>query len=118
MGFPGPVGFVIATGGCGSEAIFMTKPLMAKAIKLSRTNIQTLRRRERIEWAGIEGGENFLNVNDRGAMDKLSFFITGRIECSPRARKVFRIEFSLRRIQAWQQNGLDQRTEAVAESLN
>src|SRR2546421_11502938 len=100
MGFLGPVGFVIAAGGCWSEATFITKPLMAKAIKLSRADLQTLRRRERIELAGIEGGEDFLNVDDWGAVDKLSFFIAGTIECSPRARKVFRIEFSLRRIQA------------------
>ena len=94
-----PVCFVIATGGCGREPRFVTEPLMAEPVQLGWTDAQTLCGRERVELAGVEGVQNFLNVESGNTMDELFFSWRVRIECCPQARKVFRIELSLSRIQ-------------------
>jgi len=57
----------------GAKAGFVTEPLMTKAIELSRTDTQTLRGRKRVEFAGVEGGKNFLNVESWNAMNELFF---------------------------------------------
>ncbi len=95
-----PVNFVVAAGGSGREASFVTEPLMAQSVELGRTEAQTLCGRERVELARVEGGQNFLNVESWNTMGELFFFMEGETRVfSPQARKVFRIGLSLRRIQ-------------------
>ena len=72
---------------------------MAQPIKLGRTDMQALCGGERIELAGVEGAQNFLNVEGGNTMDELFFSWRVRIACGPQARKVFRIGLSLSPIQ-------------------
>lgn len=81
--------FVVAARGSGREAGFVTEPLMAKPVKLGRTEVEALRRRERVELAGVEGGQNLLHVESWHAVEQLFFSWKGRIECCPQARKSF-----------------------------
>jgi hypothetical protein len=46
---------------------------MAQTIQLGRAKVQTLGSTERIDLAGVEGGQNFLNVQGGDAMNELLF---------------------------------------------
>src|SRR5580698_8442315 len=73
MGGLGPGGFVVATGGHWCKSGPVTEPLMSQPIELGRADMQALRRRQGVESAVIEGGQDFLNEDGRDAMNELFF---------------------------------------------
>jgi len=80
MGDLGPGGFVVATGGPGCKPGLVTEPLMSQPIELGWADVQTLRRRQSVELAAIESGQDFLNEEWRDTMNKLFFSWRARIE--------------------------------------
>lgn len=103
-----PARFVIATGGCGRESGLVTEPLMAKPVELGRTDVQTLCGREGVELAGVEGGQNFLDVESRNTMDELFFFMEGEDRVLPPSPESFSHWTLVEKDSTRQQNGLGQ----------
>ena len=88
-----PVRFVVAAGGSGREASFVTEPLMAQPVELGQTEAQTLCGRERVELARVEGGQNFLNVESWNTMGELFFFIASEDRVlAPKPGKFFALD--------------------------
>lgn len=91
-----PVSFMIAARDAGREAVFVAEPLMAKAVELGWTDVQTLCGRKRIQLAGVEGGENFLDEESWHTMGDLFFFMGGEDRVlSPEPGKFFALEQQL-----------------------
>jgi len=80
MGGLGPGGFVVATGGHRCKPGLVTEPLMPQPIELGRADMQALRRRQGVELAVIEGGQDFLDEDRRNTMNELFFSWRARIE--------------------------------------
>jgi hypothetical protein len=51
--------------------------LVAQAVELSGADMQALGGGRRVELAGVEGSQDFLDVDGWNAMDELLFFIQG-----------------------------------------
>ena len=77
VGGLGPGGFVIAAGRLGGKSGLVLEPLVAQAVELGGADVQALGGGQRIQLAGVEGGEDFLNVEGRDAMSELGLFILG-----------------------------------------
>jgi len=73
-----PGGVVIAAGRLGSEAGLVGKPLMAQFIEAGATDQEAFGRGGGIELAGVEGFEDLLDIERRGATGELFLFILGR----------------------------------------
>ena len=72
-----PVGRVVAARGLQGEGLFLREPAVAELVEAGGTEVQPLSGGQRVELAGVKGGENFLNVEGRDTMSELSFFIGG-----------------------------------------
>lgn len=70
-----PGRLVIASGGSQLEARAILQPLMAQGIKAGRADHQPLGGGESVKGTGVEGLEDFLNVERGNAVSQLLFFI-------------------------------------------
>ena len=73
-----PRRLVIAAGRLGGKRRLVLQPLVAQAVELGGAEVQALGGGGRIQLAGVEGGEDFLDVERRDAMSELGLFILGR----------------------------------------
>jgi hypothetical protein len=74
-----PRGFVIAPGGLGGESGLVAQPVVTETIELSGADVEPLRGGPRVQLAGVEGGENFLDIEGWNSMSELGLFILGPI---------------------------------------
>lgn len=88
-----PRGLVIAAGRLGDKAGLVLEPLVAPPVELGRAEVKTLGGGQRVKLAGVEGSEDFLDVERWDAMGELWFFIGARLpdwgRC-PQAPEVYR----------------------------
>ena len=75
----------IRAGGLGLEGPVALQPLMAQLIKPGRAQMQSLGGGGGIEWAVVEGRQDFLNVERRDTMGELGLFILGLSVLVPNA---------------------------------
>jgi len=66
---------VIATGRLGRETGFVRQPLMAQFIEAGASDQESFGGRVGIQLTGVEGFEDLLDVERRGAMSELFLFI-------------------------------------------
>jgi len=78
-----PGSLVIAPGRLGREGGLVVEPLVAQAVELSGADMQALGGGQRVELAGVEGGQNFLNVKSWNTVDELFFFMAGEDRVLP-----------------------------------
>lgn len=84
VGCGGPVGMMIPAGGLESEVVLVAKPLMAQFVEASAADHQALGGGGGVELAGIEGGQDLLDVERLDPVNQLFLFIGW--EGSPRGR--------------------------------
>lgn len=71
----GPGGLMVAAGRSQLETGTVLQPLVAQLVKASGADQQPLGGGEGIERAGIEGGEDFLDIEGGNTVSELFFFI-------------------------------------------
>jgi hypothetical protein len=69
---------MVAAGRLGRKGGLVVEPLVAQAVELRGTEMQTLGGGQRVELTGVKGGQHFLDVEGRNAMGQLLLFILGR----------------------------------------
>ena len=70
-----PRSFVIAAGRQEGKAGFVAQPAVPEPIELRWADMDALSGGQSVELAGVEGGEDFLNVQRRNAMSELFLFM-------------------------------------------
>lgn len=75
VGRLGPGRLVIAPGKLGGKGGLVSEPLVAQAVELRGTDVQTLGGGERVELTGVKGRQDILDVEGRNAMSELELFI-------------------------------------------
>ena len=80
-----PRGLVIPPGSLGSKSGLVLQPWVAQAVELGWAEVRALGGGRRIQLAGVEGGEDFLDVEGRDPMGKLWLFILGPSLTAPDA---------------------------------
>jgi hypothetical protein len=75
MGGLGPSGVMVAAGGLGLEGAVVLQPLMAELVEAGRGDEESLRGGGGVESAGVEGGDDFLDVERRDAVSELFLFM-------------------------------------------
>ena len=92
----GPGRLVGPAGRLGRKSGFVLQPLVTQAAELGGAEVQALGGGARIELAGVEGGQDFLDVEGRDAMRELRLFILGQSVAAEAAAakrsEVFRFE--------------------------
>jgi hypothetical protein len=75
VGGGGPVGMMIATGRVEGERGLVAEPKVAQFVEARATDHQALGGGVGIELAGIEGGQDLLDIESLDAMSELLLFI-------------------------------------------
>lgn len=75
VGDGGPVGMMIATGGLEGEVLLMSEPLMAQFVEARAADHQPLGGSRGIQLAGVESGQDFLDVESSDPVSELLLFI-------------------------------------------
>ena len=74
----GPAGMMIAAGGLEGEGVFVGEPLMAQFVEPGAAEHQALGGSGGIELAGVEGGQDWLDVEGLDTVSELFLFIGAR----------------------------------------
>ena len=77
-GSRGPAGMMIAAGGLEGEGVFVGEPLMAQFVEPGAAEHQALGGSGGIELAGVEGGQDWLDVEGLDTVSELFLFIGAR----------------------------------------
>jgi hypothetical protein len=70
-----PIGAMVAAGGVQTESLLADQPVMAQFVEPGAADHEPLGGGGRIELARVEGGEDFLDVEELDPMSELSLFI-------------------------------------------
>ena len=87
VGGSGPVGAMSAAGGLEAEVVLVGEPLVAQFVEAGATDHEALGGGGGVELAGVEGGEDVLDVEGLGAMSELFFFMGPKVAAEGSAPK-------------------------------
>jgi hypothetical protein len=75
VGWRRPRCLVITAGRFGYKAGFVAEPLVTQAIELSGADVESLGSGQSVELAGVEGREDFLDIDRGNPMRELFLFM-------------------------------------------
>ena len=107
---------MIAAGGLEGKAVLVTEPLMAQFVETGAADHQPFRGGGGIQLAGVESGEDFLDIEGLEAVSELFFFM-GREDSRwgrrPQAPEVYRFGPWLSEGSVAKEKRLQKKSEAV-----